>query len=159
VPLVGWILALLFLALLVFLFLPIAIFLLEVVLFVGLATLVAGVRMIFRRPWTVAAETQGPPPEQRRWRVVGWRASGRAVEDITEQIQLGYRAVHPGTRSRRESADPADDLVELLGDLPGLLPAPHSQPRRVLYGAARGLSSTGLSEPPRRIEHMFEAGT
>jgi hypothetical protein len=95
VPIVGWILALLLLALLVFLFLPIAVFLLEVVLFLGLASLVGGVRMIFRRPWTVAAETEGPPPEQQRWRVVGWRASGRAIDEVAEQIQLGYRAVHP----------------------------------------------------------------
>ncbi len=95
VPIIGWIFALLFLALLVFLFLPIAVFLLELVLFLGLAVLAGVVRLIFRRPWVVVAETEGPAAERKQWRVVGWRASGRAIDEVAEGLKLGHRAVHP----------------------------------------------------------------
>jgi hypothetical protein len=54
-------------------------------------------RVVFRRPWTIFART-----ERREWeqRVVGWRASGRALDDAATRIASGLE-LDPAPRDRR----------------------------------------------------------
>jgi len=53
------------------------------------------------RPWTIEAVTDGPPPERMAWKVRGWRASRRAIEDVAAQLRGGLgaepRAADPET--------------------------------------------------------------
>jgi hypothetical protein len=91
-PFIGWVFALLLLALLVFLFLPIAVFLIELLIFLALAGLAAVGRVLFRRPWIIEAESEG---QIDRWRVAGWGASGRAINEVAEALQAGQRTVIP----------------------------------------------------------------
>ena len=44
-------------------------------------------RVLFRRPWKVVAETDGPPAERCEFPVVGFRGSGKAVHEIEVRIQ------------------------------------------------------------------------
>lgn len=43
-----------------------------------------GVKVLLRRPWTVEARCED---DVRRWPVVGWRASGRAVDHVATHIR------------------------------------------------------------------------
>ena len=43
-------------------------------------------RILFRKPWTIEARSDG---ERRTWKVVGWRDSRRAVGEIARAIERG----------------------------------------------------------------------
>jgi hypothetical protein len=66
---------------------PLLLALLDMVLIVLLTVLGIGARVVFRRPWTV--EAVGPDEVRRTWRVVGWRASSQAVDDISNTLAHG----------------------------------------------------------------------
>ena len=81
------ILAALLVIIVVFPALALAVDLLLVLVFTGggVAT-----RLLFRRPWTVVAEevaTSRPDPQLRTWQVVGWRASGRLVDEVSRDLE------------------------------------------------------------------------
>jgi hypothetical protein len=94
-PLVALILALVLVGLMIFFVLPIAVFLIELVLFLGIALVAAAVRVLLHRPWVVEADTSGPPAQAMHWRVAGWAASGRAINEVAEALDLGHRAIQP----------------------------------------------------------------
>jgi hypothetical protein len=88
----------------VIIFVALAFLLLNVValaieLFIIVVLLIAGVvgRVVFRRPWTVYARTEG-----QLWHssVKGWRASGRALDDVAERIRSGAE-LQPAPGDRR----------------------------------------------------------
>ena len=72
-------------ALVVLLFLPLVVFVVEAVL-----VLVAAV--LLGRPWLVVASTLGPPAEERTWRVRGVLASRRAVREVADELRAGVEA-------------------------------------------------------------------
>lgn len=77
---------------LVVLGLPLVVLVLEALFFV--VVVAAGIvgRVVLRRPWTIVAEevaTSRTDRGVRTWKVVGWRASGRAVEDVARHLEAG----------------------------------------------------------------------
>jgi hypothetical protein len=68
-------------------------------LLILIVLLVAGVvgRVVFRRPWTVFAKS-GSTLHTRP--VVGWRASGRAIDELAERIASGAE-LEPAPGDRR----------------------------------------------------------
>ena len=58
---------------------------------VELALLPAAV-LLALKPWAVEATTAGPPAEYRKWRVRGWRASKRAIEEVAGELAAGVPA-------------------------------------------------------------------
>jgi hypothetical protein len=69
----------------------IAVFLPLVLFVVELLVLVPAVLLVFR-PWRVIATTAGPPPERLEWRVRGWRGSREAVEEVARELGHGVSA-------------------------------------------------------------------
>jgi hypothetical protein len=64
-----------------------------------LIVLIGGIvgRVAFRRPWTIFGKTEGREWEQR---VVGWRASGRALDEAAQRIASGAE-LETSPRDRR----------------------------------------------------------
>jgi hypothetical protein len=89
-PILGGILAV---AILVFFVIPALIFLVELVLFVALASLLVFVNSLFRRPWIVVAEREGPEPQVMRWKAVGLLRSRRVIAEISEALAQGHRRI------------------------------------------------------------------
>jgi len=58
-----------------------------VLVFLALAGIIG--RVLFRRPWSVVATTDGPPPEKLAWDVSGWRASRAAIDEIETALRSG----------------------------------------------------------------------
>jgi hypothetical protein len=81
------------LALLVFFLIPALIFVVELVLFVALASLVLFVNSLFRRPWIVEAVQEQPVRRVMRWRVVGFLSSRRAIAEIAQALSQGQRHI------------------------------------------------------------------
>jgi hypothetical protein len=78
-------------AILVVVGLLVVVLLLLVVFAVELALLALAVAFLLR-PWGLVAETDGPPPERREWRVRGWRGSKRAVAEAARELAQGVPA-------------------------------------------------------------------
>lgn len=57
------------------------------ILLVAAAGVVA--RVLFRRPWVVEAHEEGRVGERREWLVIGWRASGRVIEEVAVALESG----------------------------------------------------------------------
>jgi hypothetical protein len=51
------------------------------------AAIGVAIRVLFRRPWDVVAETDGPPSERIEIPVVGFRASGAKVNEVAYDIE------------------------------------------------------------------------
>jgi hypothetical protein len=83
-----------FLALLLFNVVALAIELL-IILILVLGGIVG--RVVFRRPWTIFGKSEGREWEQR---VVGWRASGRALDAAAQRIASGAE-LDPAPGDRR----------------------------------------------------------
>jgi hypothetical protein len=66
---------------------PVLIFLLDLLLIALIAGVTVLVRVLFRRPWKVVAETNDPPAERVEIPVFGYRAAGAKVDEIAYQIQ------------------------------------------------------------------------
>jgi hypothetical protein len=72
------------------LLLPAVVLLVELILVVVLVGAGVLVRVLFRRPWLIDAEVQGPEGQDRlTWAVVGYRRSSEAVEEIADQLRRG----------------------------------------------------------------------
>ncbi len=84
--------------------LPLVILLIELIV----ALLVVGpllfARVVLRRPWTIAARTHGPPSQRVDRQAVGWRASGRAKDELAKAVSSGAVAAPPGGDERPTSA-------------------------------------------------------
>ena len=65
---------------------PVLVLSLDILLVIFLALVGIATRVLFRRPWTVQAETRG---EQREWQVVGWGPSRATVAVIARALQKG----------------------------------------------------------------------
>jgi hypothetical protein len=83
-----------------FVVLPALVFVLDVVLVVLLTALTIAARVVFRRPWTVVARTEGPPTETVEWRVTGWRASDASMRAAERRIARGGDVRPPRARGR-----------------------------------------------------------
>lgn len=68
--------------------LPIVLTILEIVLVLFLLPLFVVARLVLRKPWVIVARTKGPPPEERSASVSGWRASGNAMQELVQEIQV-----------------------------------------------------------------------
>jgi hypothetical protein len=79
----------------VFFVLPALILLVELLLFLVLLAIVAAVRSILRRPWTVEAVREGPEPSAKRWGVIGLRRSRRVVGEIADALERGAAVIEP----------------------------------------------------------------
>jgi hypothetical protein len=70
-----------------FFIIPALIFIGDLLFLVFVAAVGIALRVLFKRPWKVVAETDGPPAERCEFPVVGFRASGKAVHEIEVRIQ------------------------------------------------------------------------
>jgi hypothetical protein len=81
------------LAILIFFVIPALVFLVELVLFLVIASVVVFVNSLFRRPWIVVAAREVPEAQIIRWKVVGLLRSRRAMREIAEALSLGQRHI------------------------------------------------------------------
>lgn len=65
---------------------PIVAIALELVLVAIILVGAVGGRVILRRPWTVVARSE---TAERAWNVVGWRRSGRLIDDVADALERG----------------------------------------------------------------------
>ncbi len=65
---------------------PALVFVLDVLLVVLLAGVAVAGRVLLRRPWVVEARSGTRSQE---WRVVGWRASRRAIRSVADDLRRG----------------------------------------------------------------------
>lgn len=68
---------------------PLLVFALQGLVFLAATGWGLVLRQIGRRPWTVVVRSNGSPPEEATFRVVGWRASGRLVAEIARRLKAG----------------------------------------------------------------------
>jgi hypothetical protein len=71
-----------------FYLLPLAILLVEVLIFVVLAAAGIAGRLLLRRPWTLEAEALDGGPKM-MWSVAGWRDSRDALDEIATAVERG----------------------------------------------------------------------
>ena len=71
---------------------PIVAIALELVLLAIVLVGAVGGRVILRRPWPVVARSDR---KEHTWSVVGWRRSGRLIDDVAEALERG-RELPPG---------------------------------------------------------------
>lgn len=100
---VGIVLVVLFV---VFVGLPLLLALLDVLVIVLLTAVGIVARVLFRRPWLV--EATGGDQMRRTWRVVGWRASREAVDDIADTLAHGHAPPPGHDVSTRPDVSPTD---------------------------------------------------
>jgi hypothetical protein len=66
---------------------PLLVALVELLLLAALIALVLVARVVLRRPWAVQARADDGTSLW--WRVVGWRASGRKIDEVTQLLEAG----------------------------------------------------------------------
>jgi hypothetical protein len=105
----GWwiLVAIIALAVLIFLVLPIVIFLVELLVFLIAVGVVVVVRVLMRSPWTVEAVSDGDAGRTMEWRSADLRTTRRAVDTIAKAIKYGQRFIQPeGTHYLGERPSP-----------------------------------------------------
>lgn len=103
VPGALWLLvAILGLALLAFFVIPALIFLLELLVFLAVVSLLAFVNSLFRRAWIVEAVSGHAEPRMMRWRVVGLFRSRRVIDEIAQALEQGQSHIEPVEAERLE---------------------------------------------------------
>lgn len=96
IPLIGVALAVVALIVLAWVFvIPAMIFLFDVLLIGVIAGIGIALRVLFRRPWKVVAETDDAPAERIEIPVVGYRAAGAKIEEIVYQIEHSGWPIEP----------------------------------------------------------------
>lgn len=98
----------LFVVFMIFIGVPLLIFLVESLLIIPVVLVVGVVgRVLFGRPWTLEASRIRPPGDVVRWNVVGWGASERAAYQMAGMIRAtGGVPAGPapaGPRARRRT--------------------------------------------------------
>jgi hypothetical protein len=91
---------------LVFFVVPLLVALVDLVILVVLTLLGIVARVLFRRPWVV--EATAPDGSRLRWRIVGWRASREAVDEIADALAHGHPPPPGHAPSPRPGPAPAD---------------------------------------------------
>jgi hypothetical protein len=81
---------------------PLLLALVDVLVIAAVLLVGAVARTLLGRPWEVEARTVGTPAEERTWRVRGWRASARAVEQVAQGFELGQRDPAPELAQRTD---------------------------------------------------------
>jgi hypothetical protein len=61
----------------------------EIVLLIIVFLVGLGGRLIFRRPWRIVARTRGSIRSTLAWHVVGWRQSGRVIDEVADALAAG----------------------------------------------------------------------
>jgi apolipoprotein N-acyltransferase len=85
-----WLLmAVAFVAFMIFVGVPLLIFLAESLLIIPTVVVGLAGRVLFRRPWTIEVLKEGGLGEAIPWEVVGWRASTRAIAQIVGNLEAG----------------------------------------------------------------------
>ena len=87
-----------------FVVLPLLVAVVDVLVLLVLALAAIPLRVLFRRPWLVDAHH--PDGRGLRWRVVGWRESGRFATEARELLDAGI--VPPGAEVLELATDPPD---------------------------------------------------
>jgi hypothetical protein len=100
---VGVVLAVIAIVLLAtFFVVPLLLALVDVLVIAAVLLVGAGARTLLGRPWEIEARTVGTPAEERTWRVRGWRASARAVDQVAQGFELGQRDPAPELAQRTD---------------------------------------------------------
>jgi hypothetical protein len=73
---------------------PVLVFLLDLLLIALIAGVTVLVRVLFRRPWKVVAETDDAPAQRVEIAVVGYKAAGTKVDELVYQIRETGDALH-----------------------------------------------------------------
>jgi hypothetical protein len=81
---------------------PLLLALFDVLVIAAVVVTGAVARTLLGRPWEVEARTAGPPPEERSWRLRGWRASDRAVEQVARGLERGQTDPAPELAHRSD---------------------------------------------------------
>jgi hypothetical protein len=69
---------------------PVVAVALELVIIVFVLLLAVTGRVVLRRPWTVyAASVTGEATREHTWSVVGWRSSGRLIQQVKDALERG----------------------------------------------------------------------
>jgi hypothetical protein len=92
---------------------PLLLAVVDLIVIVLLTVLAISARVLFRRPWIVEATS---PTTRATWRVVGWRASGRAVDDAAEA--LAHEHPLPAGAEIAAIVDPSPAHRRALAHLP-----------------------------------------
>ncbi len=82
-------------AIVIFVLLPLAVLILELLLFLLVTGATLAWRAMTGRPWIVEARQNRPAPIVHAWRVTGFRASHRVIDEIAEDLRHG-RELDPG---------------------------------------------------------------
>jgi hypothetical protein len=70
-----------------------------VILFLALIVATAG-RFVLRRPWRIVARSRSAGPATLAWHVVGWRESGRVIDEVADSLAGGNPEPSPRGASR-----------------------------------------------------------
>src|SRR5207247_2662592 len=89
-PVIGLLIALAFV---IFLVIPALIFVVELLLFLAVGSVLVLVNSMFRRPWIVEAVRERPERRVLRWRVVGLLRSRRVIAEVAEALRSGQRHI------------------------------------------------------------------
>jgi len=89
---------------------PLLLAVLDLVVLILLTVLGVGARVLFRRPWVVEARGGTGNTMRHTWRIVGWRASGEAVEAVANALVHG-NPLPPGDTAAAPPGRPEDRLA------------------------------------------------
>lgn len=87
--------------------------LIEVALLVAVTVLGVAGKVLLRRPWTIAAESDDGT--RMTWRVVGWRASRAHVDAVADALEHGYAPPRGGTTLSASGRSPAGGGATMSG--------------------------------------------
>ena len=76
-------------------FFPVFALVIELIIVVLALVITLAAKVLFRRPWIVLAHTDGHPPEDLRWKVVGWRRTHEVMEGIRASLEAGVTFLSP----------------------------------------------------------------
>jgi hypothetical protein len=79
---------------------PVVALALEIVILVVVFLVALAGRLVLRRPWRIVARTRGSARSTLAWHVVGWRASGRVIEEVADALAAGQSQPMPAGAER-----------------------------------------------------------
>ena len=97
----GVVVAIVLVLLAIFVLLPLLVAVVDVLIVLLAVAVGIVIRIVLRRPWVV--EARADDGTAHCWRVVGWRASGARVLELSEHLQAGM-------------LPPPDETIEAAGD-------------------------------------------
>ncbi len=94
--------AVLALLVLIFVVVPVIVAVVDLLILVVLSVIGVIARVVFRRPWSIEARTEGgrAPGVQAEWRVVGWRAGRQHIAHVAADLQAGRPLTLPAGHER-----------------------------------------------------------